>query len=415
MPDAPPPVHGTYASGFEPVARAFARHFERGDEIGASLAVYHRGTRVVHLWGGLANRERDVPWQESTRAVVFSCTKGLVAMALALLADRGRLDYDARVADYWPGFARGGKSAITVRTLLNHRAGLCALDTPLALADFLDPAAAPRVLDAIESQRPLWTPGEGQGYHALTYGMYARELFERVAGEPLGAFLDRELFGPLGADVSLGTPESIDARVAKLYPPTVGARLRGIGRALARRALGAKVPLTELRIAATLASPASLPRRAFENPSTPGGISGYDDPKIWRASLAWASATASADGLARAYLPFALGGEVAGRRYLKASTIAPIHERQGWSTRDAVLKKPLGWSQGFLKEETHLFSPTRASFGHPGIGGALGWCDPEKQLTIGYVPNGFDWQVRSPRALALCHAIYASGPVQVAS
>jgi len=411
MPSSSAPLHGEYEPAFEPVARAFARHFERNEEIGASVTVYHRGVRVVHLWGGLANRERSTPWTEETRAVLFSVTKALTAMGLVLLADRGQLDYDARVADYWPGFARAGKSAITVRTLLNHRAGLAALDTPLTLADCIDEGARDRVLTALESQAPLWEPDRGQGYHALTYGMYARELFERVAGEPLGPFLSRELFDPLGASVSLGTPASMDARMATLYPPTPARRARELVRSLAGRALGGRQPLTEARIGMTLFSRSSLPRRAFENPSAVGGISGYDKPEVWRATLAWASATGTADGIARAYLPFALGGEVNGRRYLKASTLAPIYERQGWSTRDDVLKKPLGWSQGFLKEETHLFSPTRESFGHPGIGGSLGWCDPVKQVTIGYVLNGLDGHVRSPRALALCHALYACGPL----
>lgn len=405
-------VVGSVSPGFEPVARAFERHFEEGEEIGAGLSVYHRGERVVHLHGGITNRDRRAPWVNDTRAVLFSCTKGLASMALALLADRGKLDYDAPVATYWPGFARAGKEDIRVRTLLNHRGGLPVLETPLTLADCTDDARRDRVVEALEKQRPLWAPERGQGYHALTFGMYARELFERIAGEPIGPFLSRELFEPLGADISLGTPASLDARIATLYPPEIGERLGGMARSVIRRAMGGPGPITEARIAATLVSRDSLPRRAFLNPSTPDGISGYDKPSVWRASLAWASATGTADGLARAYLPFALGGEVAGRRYLKASTLAPIYERQGWSSRDGVLQKPLGWSQGFLKEEPHVFSPTRESFGHPGIGGALGWCDPVKQLTIGYVLNRLDWHVRSPRALALTRALYACEPIR---
>lgn len=405
-------VLGSVAAGFEPVARVFERHFEAREEIGAGLAVYHRGVRVVSLWGGLANRERRTPWNEDTRAVLFSCTKGLAAMGLMLLADRGLLDYDAPVATYWPGFARAGKGTIRVRTLLNHRAGLAVLDVPFTLAECTDETIRARLVDALETQRPRWEADRGQGYHALTFGMYARELFERIAGEPLGPFLSRELFEPLGADVSLGTPESVDARMATLYPPELRERVGGMTRSVLRRALGGVGPITEARIAATLVSRDSLPRGAFSNPSAPEGIAAYDKPSVWRASLAWASATGSADGLARAYLPFALGGEVAGRRYVKASTIAPVYDRQGWSTRDGVLQKPLGWSQGFLKEEPHVFSPTRESFGHPGIGGALGWCDPVAQLTIGYVLNRLDWHVRSPRALAICRALYACDPVR---
>lgn len=408
------PALGSFAEGFEPVARVFAEQLASGDEIGASFAVYHRGERVVGLWGGRADPdEPSRPWTEDTRAIVFSVTKGLASMGLALLFDRGQLDPDAPVATYWPGFARAGKERIDVRTLLSHRAGLCALDTKIALRDVDDPSAHDRVVDALESQRPLWEPGRDQGYHALTYGLYASELFARVAGEPLGAFLTKELFAPLGADVSLGTPPDVDARIARIQPARPREQLGGIARELARRLVGrSDAPVPEARIGATLFAKDGLPRRAFENPHVPGGVAAYDRPAVWRGTFASAAATGTADGVARAYLPFALGGEVAGRRYLQASTLAAMYERDGWAERDQVLQKPIGWTRGFVKEETHLFSPVRESFGHPGLGGALGWCDPVNRLTIGYVPNKLSWRVRSPRALALCRALYACEPLR---
>ncbi|UJR83971.1 serine hydrolase domain-containing protein [Sandaracinus amylolyticus] len=403
-------AQGSVADGFEPVARTFTSLLASGAERGAAITVYHRGRRVVHLHGGQARGA--TPFDERTRVVLFSVTKGLASMALALLADRGKLDYEAPVATYWPGFAKNGKDAITVADLLGHRAGLPVLDTPFTLAECADASCHPRLVDAMERQRPLWEPGRGQAYHAITFGMYARELFERIAGEPIGALLQRELFAPLGADVSLGTPASEDHRVAELHPPSAAQRLAGMTLALGRRAIGLEEPLTEWRVLRAIFERDSLPRRAFLNPSAPRGIASYGEPATWRAPLAWASATGSADGVARAYLPFALGGEVDGRRYLSESTIARFHERRGWSARDPVLQKPLGWTHGFVKDEPHVFSPVRESFGHPGIGGALGWCDPVNQLAIGYVPNRLDWHVRSPRAIALCRAIYASEPVR---
>jgi CubicO group peptidase (beta-lactamase class C family) len=408
---APSPALGTVEPGFEPVARLFASQLASGEELGASFAVFHRGRCVVDLWGGLANRDRKQPWERDTRVVLFSVTKGLASMALSLLADRGQLEWDAPVATYWPGFAREGKSAITLRQLFNHRAGLPVLDAPFTLAECCDPKVYPRLVDALERQQPAWKPGEGQGYHGITFGMYAREVFERIAKEPIGGFLARELFGPLGADVSLGTAASLDERVATLYAPTPRERVRGMAKSTLGRLFGSGDPGTEARIARSLVAKGSLARRAFLNPSSgPRGIEAYGEPSVWRAELAWASATGTAHGVARAYLPFALGGSVDGRAYLRASTIAPIHGRQGWAERDAVLQKPLGWSQGFLKEEPQIFSPTRESFGHPGIGGALGWCDPVEQLTIGYAMNRLDWRVRSARALALCRAVYACVP-----
>ena len=152
---------------------------------------------------------------------------------------------------------------------------------------------------------------------------------------------------------------------------------------------------------------------AFFNPSLgPTGLAIYNAPQVRRSELPWGSATASAHGVARAYLPFAGGGVADGRAYLSAATLAPVHARQGWSERDLVLQKPVGWSQGFLKDETTVFSPNPESFGHAGLGGALGWCDPTREITLGYVMNRLDWRVRSPRAVALCRAIYACEPVR---
>jgi CubicO group peptidase (beta-lactamase class C family) len=405
-------MQGSHAAGFEPLARAFEKHLERGIERGAALTVYHRGERVVHLTGGLASHEGERPqaFGERTRVVLFSVTKGLAAMGLSMLADRGKLDFDAPVATYWPGFARGGKGSVTVAQLLSHRAGLPVLDAKFALADHLDPSKHDAIVDALEAQRPAWEPGTAQGYHATTFGMYASELFTRASGEPLGPFLSRELFEPLGADVSLGTPEREDARIAALRSPSLPQRFRGMTWALARRAAGREEPLTEWRVLGDVAT-GGLARLAFAQPSVPRGIESYDDPSVWRVPLAWASATGSADGVARAYLPFALGGVVDGRRYLSEKTLEPLRERRElW--RDRVLQKPIGWVRGFMKEEPHLFSPVRESFGHSGIGGSLGWCDPVNQLTFGYVLNALDWHVRSPRAVALCRALYECEPLR---
>lgn len=399
---APRPAFGSYEPGFERVARVFAEQLESREEIGAALAIHHRGRRVVDVWGGQADVATARPWRRDTRIVVFSVTKGLASMAMNLLVDRGKLDWDAPVATYWPGFARAGKEAITVRTLLNHRGGLAFLDAPLTLADCIDPGCRDRVLDVLESQRPAWAPDSSQGYHAITFGMYARELFERIAGEPMGPFLRRELLDPLGSDAHLGTPGDLDADFATLYPTGTPDR---VGRMLGSAVFAPRS--NEARVARATLQKDSVPRRAFLNPSAgKESLAAYNGVPVRRAQLAWASATASAHGLSRAYLPFAGGGEHDGRRYLSERTLAPIHRRQSWSWQDQVLCKPIGWSQGFVKEERHLFSPTPESFGHPGMGGALGWCDPVHGLAIGYVMNKMDWRVRSPRAVALCRALY---------
>lgn len=405
--DAPFPACGRYEDGFEPLVRTFAAALAEGREVGAGLTVYHRGRLVVDVWGGLADARTGRLWEEDTRIVVFSVTKGLAAMAMLLLAERGAFEWDAPVATYWPGFARGGKDDISVRTLLNHRAGLSALDRPLTMADCVREDAADRVRDALETQRARWKPGTSQGYHAITFGLYVRELFERIAGEPMGGFLERELFDVVGSDARLGTPAELDAKVAALVLPTTYERLSGMLRATLRRPAS-----PEARVLRAIVAPHSLVRDTFANPKLDSrGLRAYNEPPVRRAELAWASATASARGLARAYLPFADGGRFGDRTLVREEALSPVYARQSWSERDRVIQKPLGWSQGFLKEETGVFGPTREAFGHAGMGGALGWCDPVHGLALGYVMNRMDWRIRSLRALALCRALYSCEPV----
>jgi CubicO group peptidase (beta-lactamase class C family) len=405
--DAPFPARGRYEDGFEPLARTFADQLADGSEVGAGLTVYQHGRPVVNVWGGLACVATGRPWEEDSRIVVFSVTKGLAAMAMLLLAECGAFEWDAPVATYWPGFARGGKQGISVRTLLNHRAGLSALDRPLTMADCVREDAADRVRDALEAQRSRWEPGTSQGYHAITFGLYVHELFERIAGEPMGAFLKRELFDVVESDARLGTPPELDAKVATLVLPTVYERLSGMLRATLRRPAS-----PEARVLRAIAAPRSLVRDTFGNPKLDRrGLRAYNEPPVRRAELAWASATASARGLARAYLPFAGGGEYGGHTFVREQSLSPIYARQSWSGRDLVVQKPLGWSQGFLKEEAGVFGPTREAFGHAGMGGTLGWCDPVHGIALGYVMNRMDWRIRSLRALSLCRSLYSCEPV----
>ena len=404
---APTPACGSVADGYERVAETFARQLRSGRQIGGSFCAYRRGERVVDLWGGMRDRDSGERWERDTRIVVFSVTKGLAAMALHLLASRGQLDWDAPVAEYWPTFARAGKSQITVRTLINHRAGLPYLDVPLTLHDVTTPERAPGVLRALEAQRPCWPPGEQQAYHALTFGMYVSELFARVAGVPMGEYLERELFIPLASDARIGADASFDDKVATLYPPTNSERVKLMGSNAIRRP-----DSIDARMFRAVLAPRSVARRAFSNPATgPAGVAAYNEIPVRRSELAWASATASADGIARAYLPFANDGAHDGVQFLEPGWLDAVHGRQGWSPNDPVLQKPVGWSLGFLKEEVAMFSPNVESFGHAGMGGTLGWADPVAGLSIGYVMNRMDWRIRSARALELCHALYACEPL----
>ncbi len=209
-------IHGDAESGFGPVADAFAANFKNGGELGAAVALYAEGRKVVDLWGGVADRRNGRPWMKDTPAIVFSVTKGVLAICAYQLVGQGLLDLDAPVARYWPEFAAHGKAAATVRMLLGHRAGLVALDRDLSYNEVLawDP-----VIRAIEEQAPLWSPGTAYSYHTITYGWLVGEVIRRISSKSPGEFLRTELSGPVGLNVWIGAPESVIERAAWLEPP----------------------------------------------------------------------------------------------------------------------------------------------------------------------------------------------------
>lgn len=392
-------IRGTVAPRYEGVAAAFRANFAQRGEVGASFCVLQEGEVVVDLWGGVTDRETGQAWEADTLCTVFSVTKGLAAICLLMLADRGLLDHDAPVADYWEGFGQHGKRAITVRQLLNHRGGVSALDVPLTLDDFQHHPE--RVLGALESQVPLWEPGTDQGYHATSYGPYVAELFKRVAGVSIGQFFRSEVTEPLGADAFIGLPEGLEDRVATLYPLTLGDKLfRALPRAFLPRDRDGRMLRQALR-------KRSDTRRAVAVPADlgPSGLSNLNRPEVQRLELPWVNGIASARGLARTYAPLANGGEALGVRLVESPILAEVIRRGSWTTRDRTVQKPLGFSLGFVKEEVGLFSPHEQSFGHPGAGGSMGWADPVARLSWGYVTNRMSHRIRSPRGLALCRAV----------
>ena len=216
---ASPTVEGHVSRGFEAVREAFAENFARRGELGGACCAYHRGEKVVDLWGGIRNRQTGEPWEQDTMVVVHSATKGLAAMTLAIAHSRGWLDYEERVATYWPEFAQHGKETITVRQLLAHQAGLFAFDEPVDRSVVAD---LDRLAVVLARQKPAWEPGTRQAYHALTLGFYEGELMRRVdpRHRSLGQFFQDEIASPLGEDVYIRLPEEIpNSRLATLSPP----------------------------------------------------------------------------------------------------------------------------------------------------------------------------------------------------
>jgi len=204
---------GFVAPGWEPVRAAFEKNFELGEEVGASAAVYHRGQRVVDIWGGSFAPGSDRPYDDSALQLMFSTTKGIVAIAVAMCVQRGLIDYDAPVATYWPEFAAQGKGEATVAQLLSHQCGLIAPDVPVTLADALDWKT---ITAMIADARPDWPIGTGHGYHAVTFGWLAGELIRRTDGRSPGQFVADEIAGPLGVELWIGLPEEQEDRVSPI-------------------------------------------------------------------------------------------------------------------------------------------------------------------------------------------------------
>src|SRR4051812_41179675 len=202
------PVFGDVSEGFDGVRDAFTENFIRRGELGGACCVYHHGRKVVDLWGGIRNKATGEPWERDTMTIVYSATKGLAAMTLALAHSRGWLDYDERVSAYWPEFAENGKARITVRQLLAHQAGLYVLDEPVtrSLVSDLD-----RLAIVLARQKPAWPAGERQAYHAITLGFYEGELLRRIDPQhrSLGRFFQDEIAAPLGLDLFIRIPDHI--------------------------------------------------------------------------------------------------------------------------------------------------------------------------------------------------------------
>jgi CubicO group peptidase (beta-lactamase class C family) len=387
-------IDGYVAPGFEAVREEFRTNFTGRGELGAAVAAYVGGSKVVDLWGGYRDASRQDRWQEDTLVLVYSTSKGMAAVAMALAASRGLLDYDAPVASYWPEFAQNGKGSITVRTLLAHQAGLSGLDVPLNARVLADLDA---VADALAAQKPAWKPGTRQGYHALTIGWYESALLRRVdpLGRPLGRFFADEVAEPLGLEFYFGLPSDVSPdRVARIKGASVPSMLTH---------LGAMPP----RMMASFLRPRSHTARAFMNPRMRGPAD-LDRPEYRAVEIPAGGGIGQVRSIARAYSEMASGGASLG---LSASVfeelVAPPRPPSG-AQRDLVLWVPAAYSLGFVRpSEGFQFGLGPRSFGHPGAGGSFGFADPEAEVGFAYAPNRLGHHLRDdPREKSLRDALY---------
>lgn len=363
-------IAGTVRRGFETVRDAFAAAFDGKPEMGAALCVRHRGETVVDLWGGHADERAGTAWQDDTLSVIFSCTKGLSSILAARLVQDGRLDYDARVVEYWPEFGVAGKENVRVRELLAHRSGVSAPRSILTAADAVD---WDTVVTGLAAQAPLWEPGTGWAYHAITHGWLIGEVMRRVTGLSVGQYFQQLVAGPLNADAWIGLPLALTSRVAHLQ---VGPTLAELTAQQARARTPGVVDWSERAMTLGDAWP----------PELVGSESGFNDPRIQHAEIPGAGGIATARALATVWS--ATIEETNGVRLLDDAIVteATRVQSEGAPVFDVPGPWPR-WGTGFQLDSEARRYLTPRGFGHDGAGGQVAFADPELGIGFAFLTN----------------------------
>lgn len=387
-------IHGSVAPGFERVRDEFLNNFLSRGEGGAACTIYHRGQKVVDLWGGLRCHQSGARWTEQTISLAFSVTKGMAAAVMAVAHSRGLFELDAAVADYWPEFAVGQKQQITVRQLLSHQAGLVSINqrlTPRILADH------DQMAKITASQKPLWQPGTRHGYHTLTLGWYQNELIRRIdpAGRSLGQFFQDEIAQPLGIEFYIGLPGWIE--------PQHISNTKGF------RKLSILANLDQLPWKMVLAGiwPQSVVSKSIKflrcnNPATLG------KPEFREVEIPSANGFGQARAVAKIYDVLARGGKRLGITAATMRELVSPAETPSMGSHDAVLKIDTRYSFGFSRPSSGFrFGADDQAFGCPGAGGSFGMADPSRQLSFAYLTNTMSFRIfDDPRERSVREAVY---------
>ena len=350
-------LEGHCDAEFDEVREAFSFHFDQGLEVGAALAVYHRGKLVVDLAAGWRDRSSEEPYTRDTLQPVFSVTKGVTAIAANMLADRGALDLNAPVCRYWPEFGTAGKREIPVRWLLTHQSGVLGLDRPVTQAQLLD---WNYMATRFAAQRPVWEPGSKHGYHSMSYGFLVGEIIRRASGRSTGRYVADKIAGPLGADFFIGLPANRKDRVAAmLFEQKPGQALR-----LPDSGPYAKHTLCWI--------------------SPPLGLSDVNREDVRAAELPAANGIGNARSLARIFA--ATMDTIDGTRLLTSLGINRARAEQ-WRGRDEVMGIENALGLGLLLPTEWCPLGGQGSYGTAGLGGSRAWAHPELGLAFAYTPN----------------------------
>ena len=372
-----PEIHGLCPQRFAGVRAAFEDNFATGQELGARFSLVQRGELVVDLWAGFADRQRTKAFDETTLTPVFSTTKAIAALLIARLVDAGKLDYAQPVADVWPEFAQAGKAAITIEQVMSHQEGLSGFPDEMEPSLWFDWDA---ICAKLAAMAPLWPPGTASGYHPITFGYLAGEIFRRVDGRTMGTALREDLARPFGLDLWIGLPDAEHGRVADLQRPN---GLPNFG---------------EINAAT---------KAAFLTPwSSPAGRGQAEWRRI---EIPSANGHATAPALARLIGALANDGWLDGETILSPALIAEA-SRERIHGQDLVLPFVMSWGAGFMRNSAvKVWGPGEQTFGHSGWGGSCAFADPETGLAGAYVMNKQSTDlIGDARAKRLIEAAYAA-------
>jgi CubicO group peptidase (beta-lactamase class C family) len=387
-------IQGFVDAGYGTVMDAFVANFMERHDLGAGCAVHVNGRPAVDVWGGIADARTARPWNHDTAAVIFSCSKGLLAICAYLLVQQGRLDLDAPIANYWPGFGAAGKAAVSVRQAMSHRAGLPALDVDLSREDVLtwDP-----VVQAIEIQRPLHLPAAGHFYHTLTYGWLLGEVIRRITGRTPGRFFREAIADRLDLRTWIGLPDDARGSVAWMEPPLPDEESEA-GREAARLGLRDRAVSRSASMGGAFGFP-------VEN-----GVVSFNAQDIQAAEIPGANGVSTAESLARVYA--ACVSKVDATPLLSAASLDDLlHVQSAGRQLSGMPDDGTRWGTGFQlasPPSQPMLGPT--SFGHAGAGGQLGFADVDHHVAFAYLSNqmgGYGDARARELTIALGHAIGA--------
>jgi CubicO group peptidase (beta-lactamase class C family) len=387
-------IQGFVDAGYGTVMDAFVANFMERHDLGAGCAVHVNGRPAVDVWGGIADARTARPWNHDTAAVIFSCSKGLLAICAYLLVQQGRLDLDAPIANYWPGFGAAGKAAVSVRQAMSHRAGLPALDVDLSREDVLtwDP-----VVQAIEIQRPLHLPAAGHFYHTLTYGWLLGEVIRRITGRTPGRFFREAIADRLDLRTWIGLPDDARGSVAWMEPPLPDEESEA-GLEAARLGLRDRVVSRSASMGGAFGFP-------VEN-----GVVSFNAQDIQAAEIPGANGVSTAESLARVYA--ACVSKVDATPLLSAASLDDLlHFQSAGRQLSGMPDDGTRWGTGFQlasPPSQPMLGPT--SFGHAGAGGQLGFADVDHHVAFAYLSNqmgGYGDARARELTIALGHAIGA--------